>query len=231
LNGIERIKTDIDKDKLSLEIGKILEKYDINKSKIESTAICSVVPKTEQILAEVLKDLKLDIFYIRADIKLNFNIDIPNPDIVGADLIAGCAAGVDMGKLPCIIFDVGTAMTACVLDENRNFRTCFITPGPKLSFHTLAKNCFLLPQIDLGEKLSDFPNNTEDCMRSGVILSAAYFIDGLSDRFDEIFSKKVHTIVTGGLSSIIINQCKRETILKEELLLDGIYLLFILNSK
>ena len=56
-------------------------------------------------------------------------------------------------------------------------------------------------------------------------------LDGLIDRIEAELGDKCTVIATGGLSGKIVPHCRREIILDEDLLLDGLRILYEKNQK
>ena len=68
-------------------------------------------------------------------------------------------------------------------------------------------------------------------MRSGIIFGAASLLDGMLDRVEEELGMPVTAIATGGFSADIVRNCKRNFILDENLVLEGLKLLYEKNDK
>jgi len=73
--------------------------------------------------------------------------------------------------------------------------------------------------------------NTEDCMRAGIIYGTASMLDGIIERIEEELGESVKTIATGGLAQSVIVHCKRNIIYEPNLLLEGLYRIYMLNSQ
>lgn len=67
-------------------------------------------------------------------------------------------------------------------------------------------------------------------MRSGLVLGAAAMLDGLIDRIEEELEETATVVATGGLSKEIINYCKNDIIYNENLLLDGLRIIYEKNN-
>ena len=74
--------------------------------------------------------------------------------------------------------------------------------------------------------------NTIDSMRSGVILGNASMMDGMIERYRSVLGQEATVVATGGMAELILPYCKTEGIvLDTDLLSDGLYMLYKLNSK
>jgi type III pantothenate kinase len=69
-------------------------------------------------------------------------------------------------------------------------------------------------------------------MKSGIVFGTASMLDGLTERMEKDFGRKVvSTIATGGLSKEIISNCTRDIIYNENLILDGLKYIYDRNNK
>lgn len=65
------------------------------------------------------------------------NIKLNDPSTLGADLVAGAVAAIELFDCPCIIFDIGTATTISVLDADASMLGGVIIPGPGIAWRPL----------------------------------------------------------------------------------------------
>ena len=96
---------------------------------------------------------------------------------------------------------------------------------------TIATGTAQLPQISLDAPKSVIGKNTVDCMRSGVVFGNASMIDGMIDRFKEELEGELTLIATGGLSKVIIPHCKHTITMDENIVLDGLRIIYNKNKK
>ena len=110
---------------------------------------------------------------------------IDNPAQLGSDLVVDAVAGVSEYPVPLIIIDMGTATTLSVIDKNRNYIGGVITTGVAVSTEALANRTSQLPRIAFEIPQKVIGSNTVDCMKSGIMYSAACSIDGIVERMEE----------------------------------------------
>ena len=84
----------------------------------------------------------------------------------------------------------------------------------------------LLPSIDLKAPKKAINTNTEDCIRSGVILGTASMLDGMIDRYNEEAGVNSIAVATGGLASLVVGNCKHDIIVNDDLVLEGLRFIF-----
>lgn len=228
-----RLSTDLDKTEMEYAVmfKNILDIYNMDLSLIEGAVISSVVPPLNSVLKRAVSAV-IGYDPIETDVHKNIGIkiDIDNPDELGSDLIVAAAAAVNEFKPPLIIIDMGTATTFSVIDKNGALCGGAIMPGVRISQEALSGRTSQLPSINLSEVNSVIGRNTVDCMRSGIIHGTAAMIDGMIDRMERELGEKASVIATGGLAGGIIRSCTHEIILKDDLLLRGLWLVYRNNK-
>lgn len=229
----ERISTSRENTALEYAISfkTILELYNIKQNEIDGAIISSVVPSvTTTIKLAIKKIAEIDAKIVGPGTKTGLNIIIDNPAQLGSDLVVDAVAGISEYKLPLIIFDMGTATTASVIDSKGSYLGGMIIPGVNVSLNALTAGTSQLPKINLEPPKKVISSNTVDCMKSGIIFGQASLIDGVIDRFEEELGQKCTVIATGGLSGSIIPYCKRKVIHDKDLLLKGLIKIYEKNK-
>ena len=191
-----------------------------------------MVPQiTTNIKLAAEKILKKEILVIGSGIKTGLDIRIDDPGQLGADLVAASVAGIAEYPVPMMIFDMGTANTVCVIDREKRYLGGMIYPGLGVSLDSLTAHASQLGGISLEAPERVIGRNTIDCMKSGVIYSAAAAMDGIIDRIQEEMGETLTVIATGGLAKCIVPHCRREVILDDDLLLKGLLVLYDKNRR
>lgn len=229
---VERISTNRDKNALDYVTAfkDMLEIYSIDVKNIDGGIISSVVPSLTQSIKEAVNKLTgLNVLIVGPEIKTGLNILMDNPSKVGSDLIVDAVAGISKYNLPLIIFDMGTATTVSVIDENKNYIGSMIIPGIGISLNSLISRVSQLPQITLEAPKHILGKNTIDSMNSGIVYSTAASIDGIVSRIENELGKKATVVATGGLAGSIIPFCESSIILDDELLLRGLMIIYNKN--
>lgn len=231
---VERLSTVRTKTELeyAIDIKNVLDIYHIRSSELDGGIISSVVPQVTTVAKlAVEKILKKEVLVVGAGIKTGLNIRIDNPAQLGSDLVVDSVAGIAEYPVPMLIFDMGTANTVCVIDKNRNYIGGMIYPGIGVSLDSLTASASQLGGISLEAPEHIIGKNTAECMKSGVIYSAAAAIDGIIDRLSEELGERVTVLATGGLAKKIVPYCRREIILDDNLLLKGLAVIYCKNRK
>lgn len=234
LNFVSRIATEREKtaDQYAIELRNIFHIYNISKLDIDGSIISSVVPELSTSLkkAMVLLTGKAPMI-VGPGIKTGLDIRIDNPSQLGADLAVGAVAALAKYDLPCVIFDLGTATTISVLGKNGEFLGGSISAGVGVSLNALTDRTSMLPKISIETPKKAIGKNTIESMQSGLILGAAAMLDGLTKRMEDEIGAKATLVATGGLAPEIIKNCEREIIFDDNLLLDGLKIIYDKNKK
>lgn len=228
-----RLATDAKRtaDQYAIDIKDILYLRGCRYETIEDAVICSVVPSVGKAVSNAISMLcHIVPLNLGPGVKTGLNIKIDNPAQLGADLVAGAVGALHEYTMPCVIIDMGTATTVTVLDENGAFLGGVIAAGVNLTLKALTENTSQLPSISIESPGKVIGTNTADCMRSGLVFGTAAMLDGIIDRIEDQLSKIVTVVATGGLSKEIIQHCERNIIYNENLLLDGLRIIYQKNS-
>jgi type III pantothenate kinase len=217
-------------DQYAIEIKHVLSLYNIDSSDIEDCIISSVVPSVARSVSNAISKLcEIVPLLLGPGIKTGLNIKIDNPAQLGADLVAGAVGAIDAYKMPCVVIDMGTASTISVLDRNGAFLGGVISAGVRLTLKALTENTALLSSIPIEAPKSVIGTNTTECMQSGLVYGTAAMIDGLLDQIENELGERPTIVATGGLSKEIIAHSKHSIIYNENLLLEGLRVIYEKN--
>lgn len=199
--------------------------------KIDGAIISSVVPALNRTLVKSIKRVTgVDALIVGPGIKTGLNIRIDNPAELGADLVVGAVASIAKYPCPQIIFDLGTATTASVIDKNGTYIGGAVLCGVKTAINAISSGTAQLPQVDICAPSRAICSNTIDCMRSGAVFGNAAMIDGLVKRFESELGEKTTVVITGGLGKTISKECSTKVIYDENLLIDGLRIIYEKNN-
>ena len=198
---------------------------------IDGAIISSVVPALNGTLKRAVSIVTgAAAMIVGPGVKTGLSIKIDDPAQLGADLVVGAVAAKEKYPLPAVIFDLGTATTASVLDQDGNFLGGIITTGVKTSLNALATGTALMPQIDIAAPKNVIGTNSVDSMKSGAVIGTACMLDGFIDRFEAQLGSKATVIVTGGLGKSIAKNCTHDVIFDDDLLIDGLRIIYEKNK-
>ncbi len=229
---VSRLASDLSKmeDQYAVEFFNILSLYGYHADEFEGAIISSVVPALTPVLREALKKLlRCPVLVVSPALKTGLDIKIPQPSILGADLICASVAAKKHFPMPCIIVDLGTATKIMALDQDGAFLGCSISPGINISLEALSSRAAQLPQINLEQVTDVIGTNSIDSMKSGIVYGTASMIDGMIERYSTILGDKISVVATGGLSGVIVPHCKNHIKAEKDLVLKGLYYIYHMN--
>ena len=223
----ETVKT---ADQYAVELKNLLSLECIGTEEIEDCIISSVVPAVGKSLSSAVSKLcHIVPLMLGPGVKTGLNIKIDNPAQLGADLVAGAVGALDAYTMPCVIIDMGTASTVSVLDRNGTFLGGAIAAGVRLTLKALTENTAQLPAIPIEAPKSVIGTNTTESMQSGLVYGTASMIDGLLEKITAELGETPTVLATGGLSKEVISHCKTNIIYNENLLLEGLRVIYEKN--
>lgn len=198
---------------------------------IEGAIVSSVVPALSRTITKAIKLVcKVEAVVVGPGVKTGLNIKIDNPAELGADLVVGAVASTAKYPCPQVIFDFGTATTASVIDEKKAYIGGVVLCGVKTAVHAISNGTAQLPQVDISAPERVIGSNTADCMRSGAVYGTASMVDGLVSRIERELGKKVTVVVTGEPGKTISAECDTDVIYDENLLIDGLRMIYNKNK-
>ncbi|MBP9741960.1 MAG: type III pantothenate kinase [Burkholderiales bacterium] len=194
-------------DELGVFIRSVLRENDIDYRKIEKVGIASVVPAIDYtVRATCIKYLNNESpLFLVPGLKTGIQIKTHNPNEVGADLIAGAIAAKNLYPYNNIlIFDLGTATTACYITRDGEFMGGAIAPGIRLMMDSLQSNTAKLFEVSIVNPKSVIGKQTKASIQSGIYYSQLGLIkEVIQHTIDEYnLTEKLTVIATGGFSHL-----------------------------
>ena len=227
-----RMSTDRDctTDQYAIGLLSLLRLNNVEGGEFSGSIISSVVPPvTGQVTAAIKRIIGSEPMIVGPGVKTGLNILIDNPAQLGADLAAVSVAARAYYPLPNVVCDLGTASTITVLDRNGSMIGGVIYPGLNTSLEALVHKTSLLQSISYEAPEHVVGRNTAECMQSGIIYGAAATLDGMITRIERELGESVTAIATGGLSRCVIEYCEKEFIYNENLILEGLRIIYDKN--
>ena len=219
-------------DDFAVDLYTIFQINRIDTDKINGAIISSVVPKITKPLSEAIEKVtEAKPLIIGPGIKTGLDLRIDNPLTLGSDLVAMCVAVKELYPCPAIVIGLGTATTILYMNKNKAYCGGAIAPGVSISLDALTNNGALLPSIDIKAPEKVIGTNTEDCISSGLVYGTACMLDGMIERYQLETDEKCTLIATGGLANSIAKNCKNDIIINDDLILEGLKIIYKKNAK
>lgn len=218
-------------DEYGLKIIDNLSYVKIKQTDIDGVIIASVVPEVDATLEQAfLKYFNLKPLFVEPGVKTGIQVKIDNPKQLGADLLVGAVASANKYGVPCIIVDMGTAITISLVNHNKEFLGVIIYPGIIPAFSSLVKATSLLEAAKLKVPEHIIGRDTNQSLQSGMIFGTAGAINGIIKKIYEEYGE-IQVVVTGGLSKYILPYLDYHPIYDENLIMDGLRIIYEKNCK
>ncbi|MDR3311252.1 MAG: type III pantothenate kinase [Oscillospiraceae bacterium] len=229
-----RMNTDANKtaDQYAAEVKSIFGFNGIDGGAFHGAIISSVVPGVNYALREAVRRLTgFAPIIVGAGIKTGLDIRIEDAAELGADAVCVSVAALEKYGAPCAVVDLGTATKILVLDRSGTYIGGAIAPGVSISAGALTERASMLPEVALEAPRRAVNGGTIDAIKSGIVFGAAAMIDGMIQRFSDELGYELTVVATGGIASRIIPHCREEITADDNLILDGLRLLYEKNKK
>ena len=228
-----RFSTDSRKtsDEYGLLLQQVMSSNNLNADKIDSAAICSVVPPltpTFELLCQ--KYLKVQPLTVMAETKTGIKILYDSPRDVGADRIVDAAAALHIYGGPCIVVDLGTATVFDAVNEHGEYLGGAIAPGMTVSADSLYRATSQLRRVELNAPEKVIGTNTTHSIQSGLVFGYSELIKGMIVRFKKEIGTNATVIATGGQADIVKDQVDEFNHIDPDLTLKGLHIVHSLNS-
>lgn len=228
-----QIATDFNKtsDEYFSLIRSVAREKDISMDAITGAILSSVVPQLTNTVSEALLGVTGQRpLVVGPGVKTGFPIKIDTPSELGGDMVANTAAVLNkIGRKAAIIADLGAVTTISAINRSGEYVGCCIVPGVGISFESLHGKTAQLPNVILSEAGKAIGKNSQDAVRSGVILGHAMMLDGFVGRFAKEMrcpSEELSLVMTGEYANLMANVCRYPFELDSDLTLKGLFVLY-----
>ena len=232
-----RIRTEIDHtiDEYGVLIYNLYQSIRMNAKEIKSVTaiiISCVVPPMLNILEPLcVKYFKIVPLIVGPGIKTGMPIFYDNPKEVGADRIVNAVAAFDKYRRESIIVDFGTATTFDYVSAKGEYMGGCIAPGIVISSEALFTRASKLPRVEFSKPKTVITKDTVSAIQAGIMFGYAGLVDGIVERMKAEVKTKPTVIATGGLARIVAPETKSIEKIEEMLTLEGLRLIYNLNTK
>lgn len=195
-----------------------------SKFKVDDVIICSVVPKLNNKLKQVIKmRFGLTPFFVTAQNIPDLKVRLKNKREIGADRVVDALAVHQLYGGPAIIVDFGTATTFDLISKKGEYLGGAIAPGIDLARDALYEHAAKLPKIKIKAPRGIIGKNTVSAMQSGLVYGYVAMVEGMVTRMRK--GKKTKVIATGGLAKLICKYTEVVDKIDDKLTLKGLALI------
>ncbi|MDO8954910.1 MAG: type III pantothenate kinase [Gammaproteobacteria bacterium] len=220
-------------DEYGMFLRTALRENGFDPSLVKYIVMSSVVPEINHSLASAcIKYFDIRPMIVDQNIKTGLSIKIETPTELGGDLLANAVAATHLypGQ-NLVIFDFGTANTACIINAKREYLGGLITPGLRLSMAVLEQQTAQLPTVELRVPDVMVGKNTQQYIQAGLYYSALgmakEFIEHV--RQNDFNGENILVVGTGGFSRLF-EKASIFDVLEPDLVLIGLQQVFKLNT-
>ncbi len=204
----------------------------IDFSRIDGVIVSSVVPPLDATLRETARDyFDSEAMFITSETDTGLTIAYDSPAEVGADRIVNGVAAYHRYGGPCVVVDLGTAITFDAISEDARYLGGVICPGIGISISGLYAKAARLPMVDFREPEKLIGTNTVGSMQSGLYYGALGMIDGILERLLAEMGPSTKTVATGGQARMIARGSRYLREVNDDLTLEGLDLIWQRNQK
>jgi type III pantothenate kinase len=199
---------------------------------VDGIIVASVVPPLDSALAEMAeKYFHTRAMFVTAATDTGMKISYDNPSEVGADRIVNAVAAFNKYGGPCVVVDMGTAITFDAVSASGGYLGGLICPGVGIAAGALFAKTARLPLVDFREPEKLIGTNTVGSIQSGLYYGAIGTIDGILERLIEELGPQTHVVATGGQAGMITRGSRFLKDVDEDLTLKGLELIWERNSR
>lgn len=199
--------------------------------------IVSSTSQSDRIIRAGLSVLGTDFLVLNAKTPVPIWKVYHTPHTLGPDRVAAAVgATVLFPERDCLVLDVGTCLTADLVDRNRVFQGGLISPGVRMRFQAMHEQTARLPLVELPAGLSDadWPGvtakNTQQALLSGVLNGLLLEMNGLIEHYRRE-SPDLVVLTCGGDAPTFESRLNSPIFAASELVLIGLNRILTYNVK
>ncbi len=223
-----RVETQLPRNKMTVQLKRILTGLKRKYPSLKTAVICSVVPDVLGALKSIVaQELKTKVLVIGQDLHVPLINRYRNPQQVGQDRLVGGYVAMTFYGAPTIIIDFGTAITFDVVSKKREYLGGIIVPGLRLSAESLFHKTALLPKIKIISPKELIGRDTQNSILSGLFYGYGAMCRGLVHLISKKIKGKPTVVITGGHTALMKKYIAQDIqVVDEDLVLKGVALIY-----
>lgn len=200
---------------------------------VRAVVISSVVPELENSYRQFSrKYFKLEAVFVDNSFDFGLKIKYRPPEKLGIDRLIAAFAAVEKYGAPVIVGDFGTAATIDAVNSKREFLGGVIAPGINALGESLFLKTSKLPRVTIVKPASVIGDSTVAAIQAGIFFGYIGLVENILRRMiSEFGDEKPAVIATGGDVRLVASECDLIEKVDENLLLDGLRLIYEKTKK
>jgi type III pantothenate kinase len=223
-------------DEMGLLLLQLVERQNIFAKQIQGVAVSCVVPSVLYAIEKATKRyFGLDALVVSRGVKTGMRVCTDNPREVGADRIVNSVAVFEKYRSAAVVVDFGTATTFDCITSRGDYVGGAIAPGFQIAADALFSKTAKLPKVEVFRTEKVIGTNTIQSMQAGMYWGYVGLVDALARKCKQELKEKypetnVICVATGGLSSLVGQECYSIDSIDRDLTLKGLWILFTRNQ-
>jgi type III pantothenate kinase len=212
------------------ELGVLLGSF-LDVGALEGVSLSSTVPALLRAYEELFARVGARLLVLGPGTKTGIPVRYDDPREVGPDRIANAVAARERYGAPCIVVDFGTSTNFDVVSAEGDYVGGVLAPGVEISMNALFERAARLTKVDFVEPPAVIGKTTSTALQSGLVYGFAGQVDGIVQRIRaELGSPDARAVATGGLAELIAPHAQTIERVDPFLTLEGLRLVWSLNS-
>jgi type III pantothenate kinase len=219
-------------DELGLQLRQLLALEGFDPASVSGVIVSSVVPPLDAALATMAEHyFGRQAFFVNGETETGLTLRLDNPREVGADRVVNAVAALAKYGGPCIVVDLGTAITFDAVSARAEYLGGAICPGIGIAINGLFHKAARLPMVAFTRPAKLIGTDTIGSMQSGLFYGVIGMIDGILERMIAEMGPETKTVATGGQAGLVAGAARLVTTADEDLTLEGLRLVWERNRR